>query len=130
LGSGPVLRPVKPRDSVMFFISWSGFGFITIVFGFGGGVIGALVSDLIQGGTGHNNLTDTLLIGAGMLAGAVANWVFGRRMNGRAGRVLIDPATGQRVILRRRHTLFWIPMQWWSIPMALLAGLIACLPPT
>jgi hypothetical protein len=113
----------------MFFISWSGLGFVTIAFGFGGGVIGALISDLLQGGTDHHDLMDTLLIAVGMLAGAVANWCVGRRLNNRPGRLLVDPATGGRVILRRRHTLFWIPMQWWSIPMALLAIVIACLPP-
>jgi hypothetical protein len=115
---------------MFFFISWSGLGFLTVAFGFGGGVAGSLLSDLIQGGTAHNDPMDTLLIAAGLLAGAIANWFCGRRLNAHPDRVLIDEATKQRVILRRRHNLFWLPMQWWSIPIAILAVLIAFTPPS
>ena len=44
-----------------------------------------------------------------------------RRLNGASGRALMDPATGEQVLLIKRHTLFWIPMQYWSAPMLLLA---------
>ncbi len=36
------------------------------------------------------------------------------RLNGRPGCELIDPKTGGRVVLRRRRTLFWVPMQYMS----------------
>jgi hypothetical protein len=34
---------------------------------------------------------------------------------------LLDPATGQRVLLHRLHKLFWIRMECWSVPVALAA---------
>ena len=37
------------------------------------------------------------------------------------GRTLIDPQTGQTVILRKRHTLFWIPLQY----IAAIAAVVA-----
>lgn len=56
-------------------------------------------------------------VGLGVLIGAVAVYLLGLQLN-KPGRTLVDPATGQTVILRRRHTLFWIPLQY-------LAGIIA-----
>ncbi len=57
----------------------------------------------------------------------------GRRLNGGPGRVLTDQATGQTVVLRRRHSLFFIPMQWWSVSLAIAEVLMmldtAALPP-
>ena len=40
-------------------------------------------------------------------------------------RELVDQKTGQRVLLRNDHSLFWIPMQWWAIPIVLLACVLA-----
>ncbi|MFC0385310.1 hypothetical protein [Muricoccus vinaceus] len=57
----------------------------------------------------------------GLLAAAGVNWVVGRRLNRQPGREMIDARTGERVLLRRRHALFWIPMEYWSIPVALAA---------
>lgn len=53
---------------------------------------------------------------------AIAVWWLGNKLNSAPGRELVDPQTGQRVVLRTRHTLFWIPMQWWAIPILLLGG--------
>ncbi len=58
------------------------------------------------------------------LAAAALNWVVGTRLNARPDRELVDPRTGQTVVLRSRHTLFWIPMQYLSVLMLLL-GLAA-----
>jgi hypothetical protein len=51
-------------------------------------------------------------------------WWLGRKLNSAPNRELVDPKTGQRVLLRNDHSLFWIPMQWWAIPIVLLAGVI------
>lgn len=47
-------------------------------------------------------------------------WPIGRRMNS-GGRVLVDKATGQEVILKPRHSLFFIPVQFWSPILAVIA---------
>jgi hypothetical protein len=56
-----------------------------------------------------------------LLLAAVASWFAGVRLNSAPGRELIDPATQERVILRKRHTLFWIPMQYIAVVMVVLA---------
>jgi len=62
-----------------------------------------------------------LAFSLGLLLAAAVNWVVGRRLNRAPGRELVDPSTGERVVLRRRHTLFWIPMEYLSVLLALAA---------
>ncbi|WP_342152878.1 hypothetical protein [Methylorubrum sp. SB2] len=57
------------------------------------------------------------------IAAAGFNWWLGARLNNRPGRELLDPRTGQIVVLRGRHTLFWNPMQYYSVLMVLLGAL-------
>ncbi|KAB8058212.1 MULTISPECIES: hypothetical protein [Janthinobacterium] len=56
------------------------------------------------------------------LLAAAASWFAGVRLNNAPGRELIDPATQERVTLRTRHTLFWIPMQYIAVLMVVMAG--------
>lgn len=58
------------------------------------------------------------------LAASAPNWVAGTRLNARPDREPVEPRTGQAVILRARHTLFWISIQYRSV---LLLGVIAAL---
>ena len=70
-----------------------------------------------------------LAFSAGLFAAAAANWFIGRRLNGKPGRLLVDPATGEQVVLRRTHRLFWIKMEYWSVPVAIAAlGPLLALP--
>lgn len=95
-------------------IVWSGYGFLTVFLGLGGIGAGAAL-----GGTG---LAEGYGLGLGLVLAAALNWFAGTHFNNPArARELIDSKTGQRVILRRNHTLFWIPMQWWSLAFAAIA---------
>ncbi|GJE13613.1 MULTISPECIES: hypothetical protein [Methylobacterium] len=103
----------------MLFI-WSGWGIVVIPVVIGTAVaVGALGGSALRA-LGHPELT-FLAVSLGLFAAAAANWIVGRRLNGRPPRELIDPATNQRVLLRRRHALFWVPVQYWSVPVALAA---------
>jgi membrane protein DedA with SNARE-associated domain len=102
------------------FLIWSGWGILTIPI--------VLVAAVVVGGGLQAALTAAgrpdlafLAFFAGGMAGAAANWVIGRRLNGTPPRELLDPRTHERVLLYRRHKLFWIPMQYWSIPVAIAA---------
>jgi hypothetical protein len=39
------------------------------------------------------------------------------------GRLLVDPATGHKVILRRDHALFFVPLRYWSVVMLVGAAI-------
>lgn len=58
----------------------------------------------------------------GLLAAAGVLWPLGRWMNQTETRTLIDPQSGQTVELSTGggHTLFFIPLQYWSIIWAVI----------
>ena len=101
-------------------IVWSGWGILTIVIAalVGGGVTAAAVAALK--GAGLPEAEGYALV-LGLLAAAAVNWVVGRRLNSQPGREMIDKTTGQTLVLRRRHSLFFIRMEWWSLVLAAAA---------
>lgn len=69
---------------------------------------------------GGDTLSD-YVIGCNLLLSAVICFVLGRKLNDPSkDKELVDPETGETHIHKVRHSFFWIPMQWWSIVMALL----------
>lgn len=102
------------------FIIWSGWGFLTIpIVGVVSIVVG-VIANLAFAATGSPPQSIVMAADLGLFAGAAANWYIGKRLNNVPGRELLDPATGERILLTRRHKLFWIQMQYWSIPVAVL----------
>ena len=101
-------------------IVWSGWGFLTVaIVAVVSIVVGAILS-LMFAALGVPQLT-FLAVSIGLFSAAAANWFIGKRFNDKPGRELVDPQTGQRVLLVRRHKLFWINMEYWSIPVAVAA---------
>ena len=52
--------------------------------------------------------------GAALLLSGIAVYFTGCYFNGKPGRVLIDKATGREVTLRHKHSMFFIPMEYWG----------------
>lgn len=103
-------------------IIWSGWGVLTALFAVGA-VAGGVLLEAVLRPIGLPAQSGLII---GWLIAAVVNWLVGTRLNNGPARELVDPRTGQHVILRRRHTLFWIPMQYYSVLMVIL-GAIAVL---
>lgn len=53
---------------------------------------------------------------------AVVLWFLGRRMNADSKRIVIDTETGEEIALDRSHSFFFLKMQYWAIPMLILAA--------
>jgi hypothetical protein len=92
-------------------IIWSGFGFLA-------GVVPVLcymaIVKLIQIQYGPAYTASHSWPGAlGTLLGAFAVWIIAEKLEAPT-RVLTDEATGERVIFRKRHSLFFVPMRWWT----------------
>lgn len=93
-------------------IIWSGWGVLTIVFtviGFvAGGVVGSFAGALVGG-----------VVGGGVAA--FLNHIVAKALGG--GKVMIDPATGQQVLLKKSNSLFFIPMTWFT-PILAVGGIL------
>ena len=102
------------------FLVWSGWGVLVLPIVFATSVaVGGLLQWLLIAASRPE--LAFLAFSGGLFAAAAVNWLVGRGLNNRPGRELLDPKTQQRVILRRVHRLFWIRMEYWSVPVALAA---------
>ena len=55
---------------------------------------------------------------------AAFSWFFGDQWNNEEGRVATDNNTGQKLIIRRKHSLFFIKMQYWGIILSIIGIII------
>lgn len=105
-------------------IIWTGKGFLVAVFTFGFSLIANLVTNSVTGSDVYWD-SHKWPLSVSLFVSAVACWFVGRYFYyGSEPRVLIDPKTGQQVVFRESHTLFFIPMMWWG-PILAVFGLIA-----
>jgi hypothetical protein len=54
-----------------------------------------------------------------LFLGALAVWFVGRKLNCGKGLELLNEKTGEKIVLKSKHTLFFIKMEYWSIPALL-----------
>lgn len=59
-----------------------------------------------------------------LMASALVVWWLGKRLANLPGRELIDPQTQEKVILKEKHTIFWIPLHYFAVVLAVIAILI------
>ena len=102
---------------IIFF--WQGLGFLVAVIAFGCSLVGNLIANAVAGEGYYDHHKWPL--GVSLLVSAVMCWYLGDYLRTRPGRVLIDKQTGREVVLRRKHTLFFIPMHWWGAILGVCA---------
>src|SRR5687768_8280439 len=102
-------------------IIWTGWGILVPFIGLG-------IPAIFQGLFGQLFGNNTSSFVGYAVAGAVL-WLWGKKLNGDKGRVVIDKKTKEEIILKKRHTLFFIPIQYWAFAALLLAA-TALLTPT
>ena len=123
MGGAAILPSVGEADVV--FIIFSGWGILVIPIVMATAVaVGALLLTLLNA-IGYPQLA-FLAFSIGLFTAAAVNWVVRRHLNSQPGRELMDVKTGERLVLQRSHRLFWIKMEYWSVPVA-LAGLVPLL---
>ncbi|PTW60389.1 hypothetical protein C8N35_10410 [Breoghania corrubedonensis] len=95
------------------FIIWSGWGICTLAIGFLGAFIAALLGRAL-------GFPAAIAIGFGIAA--LGNYFLARWRNDPSRqRELVDPQSGETVVLKDRSTLFFIPIAAWTyIVLALL----------
>jgi hypothetical protein len=108
-------------------IFWKGLGFLVVFFVILAGIAASLLANHFTGDP-HYAESHHWVMGAAFLAAGVASFIVGIKANSNPGRVLIDPRTRQRVVLRRRHTLFFINMEYWAVVVAIF-GIVVIFDP-
>ena len=97
-------------------IIWKGYGLLVAVYAIVGFVIGVLFSNAIE--TDH-----TWPVALSLSLAAAANYFTAKKLESKS-KTLIDPESGQQVILKRGDSLFFIPMMYWTYIIAGLAVLL------
>jgi hypothetical protein len=106
----------------MIHIIWSGKGFLVAVFVFGFSLIANLITNFMTGSGAYWD-AHKWPFAVSLFVSAVACGSVGSYYRNLKAQVLIDPKTCEEVILRQSHTLFFIPVVWWS-PILATFGLI------
>jgi hypothetical protein len=104
-------------------IVWQGLGFLGFLIPFLMSLAAQLASDsLFEKGyySAHPLMPAVVLI---IASGIV--WALGEKLNGGPSQLLVDPKTGQQYEFKKKHTLFWIPLQWSSAVIAAIALYVA-----
>ena len=105
---------------MLFWLIWSKGGLLVPLFVVLGFVAGSIVGGFSNAGAG-----------LGVVAAAACIWMAGKRLNDKPDRQLVEPDTGEVVVLRgNAHTFFFVPMQWWAPVAAVLGLLVTFLPST
>lgn len=109
----------------MFFVIWRGRGIAVV----GLAILGILTAQAIVAILGGINQAHVQGLGAGigLLLAAAPAWFLGKKWNAPLpDRVLVDQATGQQVVIkhRPRHTLYYVPMEYWGVILAALGGVV------
>ena len=101
------------------FLIWDGFG-ITIPLSVPVSMLVVqMITDRIFGTDYWKNNAWPLSLSL-IISGLIC-WFLGRYLNSRPGRTLIDKETGEEFELRKKHSFFFIPFQYWGIICAVLA---------
>ncbi len=50
-----------------------------------------------------------------LLLSSIPLFILGFRLNKKPGRLVVDTKTNEKIELKTTHSLFWIPMQYWSL---------------
>ena len=104
-------------------IIFSGFGFLVPIIALAVYVAVQWLTDQVLGAgfyTGH-----AVPKFAAAIISAVLLFAFGLFLKRRGTRVVIDKATGEELVLRSRHTLFFVPMEYWGGVILVLGILVA-----
>jgi hypothetical protein len=104
-------------------VVWQGFGIAAIVIPVVLIFVTTVVWGAITGNSAPSDRDTTLILAIAVLVSAPLVYLLGKRLDARPGRTMVDKATGQEVVLRGSHTLFFVRMKYWAWLFA-IGGLV------
>jgi len=95
-------------------IIWSGWGIATALIGVLGLVFAVVVPEKLTGSKDFLKHHTWVWMLAMSLAALVNFGFYKLFLAKEKSRIVIDKQTGQEIHLRKNHSLFFIPVKWWS----------------
>jgi hypothetical protein len=104
-------------------IIWSGWGILVGLVAIG---VLALLNVAIDAalGTGFYAAHIWPKLVSWVLAGALS-WPLARWLEARPGRMVVDKASGRELMLKPRHSLFFVPVRYWPFILAGIGILVS-----
>jgi hypothetical protein len=103
-------------------IIWQGLGFLVAVIVFGCSLAGNFISNATLGEGYYDQ--HKWPVALSLICSAPICWFLGRYLRAKSDRIAIDNATGKEFVINQsRHTLFFIPMEYWS-PILIVIALV------
>jgi membrane protein implicated in regulation of membrane protease activity len=93
-------------------IIWSGFGFLVALIGFGCLVLTQFIANALFQNAAYYQTHGWPKLVAFLIA-ALLVYFLSRVLERQQGRAMIDKATGREVVLKPRHSLFFVPLKYW-----------------
>ena len=95
-------------------IVWSGRGFLSVL------VLAVVffgLSNILPKEQSNLSFAISLFIAA------IFSWIMGKKWNESHQKTMIDKESGQEIVIKPNHSLFWIKMQYWG-PIFGILGII------
>lgn len=100
-------------------IVWKGWGIMALIIPL---LCSLAVGTALDAYHGENFYQSSVWAMPAVLAvSALFVYLFGARVNNKPGRLLIDPENNERVELKQIHSMFWIPLQYWSVIIVVIS---------
>jgi hypothetical protein len=101
---------------------WRGFGIMVIVIA-AVALFAAMAAGEALWGTPLAPDKSRLTFAIGMAAAAAGVWGFHMLLASRSsGRTVVDKETGEEIVLRPKHDLFFIPVKYWTFLLLVLGA--------
>lgn len=101
-------------------IIWSGFGWLAAVIALICTLAVQLFTQLITGSTAYYESNNWLLSISFLISGVIC-WFLGKYMHRPSGKTYTDNETGEQVEIVKKHTLFFIKIEYWAFIFAAIA---------
>ncbi len=95
-------------------IIWQGLGFLALLIPLLVGLIIEFTTESITHNDQFFQETWWPML-ATQIVNAIIIFTLGQYLEKRPAKVVIDKETGKEIVLKKKHTLFFIPLKYWSI---------------
>ncbi len=100
-------------DIQMFFLIWQGWGLLGLIIPVIVVFTGAFTVDFFMG-NGYSN-SHWLIVPIMLVLSAIIIWFIGVKLNNSPAKKIVNSKTNQTFLIKKKHALFWIPLQYFSL---------------